>query len=124
VALSIEPMNKEAILKSIYFIPGMAILGLFIVYGVQDYWVIGVIKDPAIIEQYHFGSEAMIGNGGDKYRSAEAYALSSLVVGLVAIAALATSLYFLFKAQSFPLVKSYIAVIVSVVLIFVIGRTW
>jgi hypothetical protein len=51
-----------------------------------DEWVrIGVTADPALVESYHFGGEAMVAHGGWRYRSASLYAWSAFGEGLFAL---------------------------------------
>ncbi len=40
----------------------------------QDWWLMIVVKDQALINSYHFGAESMIANGGFIYRSKNIYA--------------------------------------------------
>ena len=57
---------------------------------------IGVLAMPEKIAEYHFGSEAMVGEGGPTYKSATTYAQSALsgalfpVLPLIILFALAT----------------------------------
>src|SRR5438876_5820756 len=56
---------------------------------------LGPLADPSLVASYHFGSEAMVGNGGWSYISRSTYVLSSAVESAVLIlsaAALAMSL--------------------------------
>lgn len=55
----------------------VAILILF------EWFKIGVVADPQEIGKYYFGSEAMVGHGGWKYKSSENYALSAFYEGIV-----------------------------------------
>ena len=66
--------------NAITYLPGALALLLFVAFGFQDFWAIGVVADPAVVERYNFGAEAMIAQGGDKYRSANSYAVASLVI--------------------------------------------
>lgn len=54
------------------------VIGAFAVLLLHEWWLIGYVGDPQIIASYHFGSEAMVGNGGPPYKSAEVYAESAL----------------------------------------------
>ncbi|WP_432453966.1 hypothetical protein ACRRS0_00575 [Agarivorans sp. QJM3NY_29] len=108
----------------ILFIPAALILSMFIVYGIGDFWVIGVVAEPAEIARFNFGAEAMIAHGGDKYRSSFTYALASLVIGLIGILGFVGSLYILSKAKSNPIGKAYLTSASVVLLIFFIGQVW
>ena len=56
----------------------------------SEWYEIGYIKNEEVIKEYHFGSEAMVGNGGSHYKSAESYAKNSLIYGLIAVLCLGT----------------------------------
>ena len=127
VALGVTKVSMKISSKvknHIFFIPAALILSIFIVYGIGDFWVIGVIANPAEIERYNFGAEAMISHGGDKYRSSFAYALASLVIGLIGILGFVGSLCLLSKARSNPIRKAYLTSASAVLLIFFIGQVW
>ena len=66
-------------------VPGLFVVLLFAAAILDEWYTVGVQADPAKVEAYHFGSEAMVGHGGDHYRSAEAYASWSLMGGLAAL---------------------------------------
>lgn len=70
--------------------PGFMLAGLLAALFLEEWWVIGVVADPAVIESYHFGSEAMVGHGGWKYATAELYAITALAEGMVAIVVMMT----------------------------------
>lgn len=63
----------------------------------HEWWLVGVVADPREIARYHFGSEAMMTHGGPEYRSAHAYASSSLITGMGFVLA---SLGFVWAAKS------------------------
>ena len=51
-------------------------------------WIsIGVVAHPGTVNDYHFGSEAMLDKGGWHYRSATTYATVNLVEGILWFAA-------------------------------------
>lgn len=107
--------NKPKIF--VFYIPGALALLLFLAIGLSDFWTIGVTGDSAVVEHYHFGNEAMITHGGQRYRSANAYAASGLIIFLVAAAGLSTSLMILGKTKDRPLIKAYICTVFSLTLI-------
>lgn len=51
----------------------------------HEYWKVAVIADPEVVAGYHFGAEAMLGEGGAHYRSAEDYAAACLAAALLAL---------------------------------------
>ena len=64
------------------FVWPIAILSLFFssVY-ILEFYIVGLRSNPTDIEQYYFGSEAMLQKGGWHYVSAEAYSNSALLSG-------------------------------------------
>lgn len=46
---------------------------------------LGPLATAAIIESYHFGSEAMIENGGEIYQSRELYAADAVILSIMSI---------------------------------------
>jgi hypothetical protein len=67
-------------------VPGLVLAGLLAALFLHEWFTVGVVADPAVIEGYHFGSEAMVGNGGWHYATRELYTATALVEGLVALA--------------------------------------
>jgi hypothetical protein len=47
---------------------------------------LGPLATPELIGSYHFGSEAMVGNGGQKYRTRELYVASTFLAGVLLLA--------------------------------------
>lgn len=45
---------------------------------------IGVVADPEVVKSYRFGSEAMLDAGGWRYATAQLYATTAPIQGLVA----------------------------------------
>ena len=78
--------NKVGILKrrikSWYILPGLLVSTAFAVISISEWYKIGINADPDKIAHYHFGSEAMVGNGGWHYQSAAIYAKSALITGI------------------------------------------
>jgi len=110
--------------KLIYYSPGLLCLMLFVAYGLGDYWVIGVVANPDEIARYNFGAEAMIAHGGEKYRSANAYAVSSLVIGMLSTFGLAASIYVLFKSRKKALLKAYCGSALTLLIVILVGHAW
>ena len=65
--------------------PGLAVVSLFAVICLSEWFSIGVLAHPETIADYHFGSEAMMYHGGWEYRTAGTYATVNLVEGVVAV---------------------------------------
>jgi hypothetical protein len=51
---------------------------LVLVFLFWEWLAIGVLAIPSVTKDYHFGSAAMLGEGGPAYASAKAYAHASL----------------------------------------------
>lgn len=49
-------------------------------------WPILIARDDSVVAEYHFGSEAMIGNGGWFYANPELYAAWMLALGFTGLA--------------------------------------
>ena len=57
-----------------------------------EYFMLGVIEQPKMIEEYRFGSEAMVSNGGMKYKTHQAYVTYCLKYILVVVAVITAGL--------------------------------
>ncbi|MDN2658355.1 hypothetical protein Q4490_11475 [Neptunomonas phycophila] len=110
--------------KLILYLPALFCLILFVVYGLVDYWIIGVIADPVEISRYNFGAEAMIAHGGEKYRSSNAYAISSLVIGMLSVIGMVASLFMLYKSKHKALLKAYCCSGVTLLAVVLVGHAW
>jgi hypothetical protein len=86
--------------------------------GLSELWVISIEANPNIIAGYHFGAEAMISHGGEKYRSAAIYANSSLTLGLCSLAGIVFVLITQIKAKKYKILKAYCAGISFSVLLY------
>ncbi|WP_303495315.1 hypothetical protein [Neptunomonas phycophila] len=115
---------SNTVKKVIFFLPALLCLSLFVVYGLGDYWVIGVIANPEELARYNFGAEAMIAHGGDKYRSASSYAMASLVVGMLAVIGFILSLLMLFKSSKKALLKAYCGAAITLFIVVLVGHAW
>ena len=51
---------------------------LLLAFLLWEWLAIGILAIPSVIEDYHFGSAAMLGEGGPHYASAELYAHTAL----------------------------------------------
>lgn len=58
-------------------ITGLALAALALALIVHSFYI-GFLAPSSVVNQYYFGSEAMVGNGGWGYTSREAYFWSSL----------------------------------------------
>ena len=45
--------------------------------------MLGIVEQPKMLEEYRFGSEAMVSNGGMKYKTHQAYVAYSLKYTLI-----------------------------------------
>ena len=97
-------------------VPGLFVVLLFAAAILNEWYTIGVEADPATIESYYFGSEAMIGHGGDHYRSAQAYASRSLTAGLAALTVAAVFAFGLARRSGAAVAVGY-AVAVGVLVV-------
>jgi hypothetical protein len=61
-----------------YTAVGLGYLLLVILFLLWEWVAISILAVPSVIEDYHFGSAAMLGEGGPAYASAELYTRSSL----------------------------------------------
>ena len=67
-----------------------------LVIGLMIAWeglYIGLIANPEQIADYHFGSESMVGTGGEKYKTAAAYVHSCVVAVSLYLAAAGLALF-------------------------------
>ncbi|GAB2958383.1 hypothetical protein GCM10027048_26670 [Hymenobacter coalescens] len=71
-AVAHQPVAKRLLL------PGLVLTLLLAAVCWYEWLVIGVVANPATIRSYMFGSEAMVGEGGPHYATAEQYARTAL----------------------------------------------
>jgi hypothetical protein len=88
--------------------------------GINEYWIIAISAEPQTIRNYQFGAEAMIYHGGEKYRTAETYANSSLYLALLSILSLITITWSLNKFTSHNVLKTYIVGLVLTPVLFIV----
>ena len=60
-------------------VPGFIFVALLFVVTFSEWVTIGLLKDPAVIAQYPFGSEEAMSDGGWYYKNAELYARQMLI---------------------------------------------
>ncbi len=95
-------------------IPVFLVPLIFLFIGFYEYCQFGIIQDQALIRGYHFGSEAMIAYGGEKYQSAESYAQSILYLVLINMTAFLVTIVIFVKAKNRVLLKSYFVILLTV----------
>ena len=91
-------------------VPGAVLTALLVAIAAREWYLIGVVADPATIAKYHFGSEAMVGAGGEHYRSAAVYARSALLEALLGLPVLAAFLLALYRRSLRLAVFLYLAI--------------
>ena len=89
--------RKRLILRIAAAAPGIFLCALLALALGDEAISVGVIADPRVIADYHFGSEAMVGIGGWRYKSAGCYATSA---GIEAIAAVGIAIWLVRMAQA------------------------
>jgi hypothetical protein len=65
-------------------VPGLIVAGILAAGFLDEWFTVGVVADPTVIDGYHFGSQAMVGNGGWYYATPDLYVTTMLAQGLVA----------------------------------------
>ncbi|WP_460612771.1 hypothetical protein [Hymenobacter seoulensis] len=83
-ALSSAPATKAV--SWAVLLPGTFLATLIWAMSFSEWFTIAVIADPKTIASYSFGSEAMVGEGGNHYRSAQSYTASALLGWLLLMA--------------------------------------
>ncbi|QNH61453.1 hypothetical protein [Hymenobacter sediminicola] len=76
-----KPVSWWALLPGIFLF--LSFWSLFF----SEWLTIGIIADPATIGSYSFGSEAMLAEGGQHYRTANTYATSALLAWVLLLPA-------------------------------------
>jgi hypothetical protein len=66
----------------------IGVAALFALMMLGEWWPIIVARSPARIATYHFGTEAMIRQGGWRYANPEVYAWTSFAEAMAAVAAM------------------------------------
>ena len=104
--------------------PGIVILLIFLVFGVQGVWSVGLIGNAEELVRYQFGNPEVIAHGGDKFRSAGSYAAFCTVVTVTA----ASGIYLGFRravSESNPsLSGAYLRMAASFVLLIILIGAW
>jgi hypothetical protein len=62
----------------------LLVLLAFAAFVIREFWVVGVVADPAILSSYPFGAEGPVA-GIEHYASPKAYANHSLVVAIACV---------------------------------------
>ncbi|TQF70733.1 hypothetical protein [Pseudoalteromonas luteoviolacea] len=91
---------------------------LSIVFGISfaEYWTIAITQNPEVLNNYKFGSEAMIYHGGEIYRSATIYSEHHLVLALISLLNFLVIIGVMAKCKSYPVFKCYLsAAVLSVI---------
>lgn len=89
-------MNRLATLLrhgAVAILSALSLLSLFV--GLYESWFTVILPDSERIASYHFGSEAMVGEGGWTYLNPVVYGWTALIsgtLGAVALAAVALGL--------------------------------
>ena len=66
----------------------MCVAALFAMMTLTEWWSIVIVRDPAHLASYHFGSASMVGQGGWRYANPAVYAWTSFAEALAAMATL------------------------------------
>lgn len=83
-------LSSQVAVKSVSWwvlLPGIFLVVSFWSLFFSEWLRVSIIADPATIASYHFGSEAMIGEGGQHYRTAGTYATSALLACVLMVPA-------------------------------------
>lgn len=91
-------------------VPGAVLMAVVMVFSAFEWYRVCLRADPSVIADYHFGSESMVGEGGDHYRSAETYCRSTLLSTLGCMPFLAAFLAAMYRRSLRLTVVSYVAV--------------
>ena len=97
-------------------VPGLFAVLLLTAISLSEWYAVGVEADPAVIERYHFGSEAMLGHGGEAYRSPEAYARNALTRGLVTIGIASVFIVAMVRKSGLTVIAGYILIVAAIVI--------
>jgi len=116
--------SSNKILNILFYMPIFISFSVLLFLWLGEFWLIAIIANPTVIESYHFGSEAMIENGGEKFRTSKSYATSCLILSAFAFIGLIVSAKILQKAKANPALKAYLFSLFSIITIFIIGRFW
>jgi len=94
--------------------PGFFLVIIFWGISFSEWLTISIIADPATIASYHFDSDAMIGEGGQHYRTANTYATFALLAWVLMVPA---GLAFIQASRRRTLIRTVLAygILVSVI---------
>jgi hypothetical protein len=99
--------------------PGTLLIVFFIAVLSHEWYQISIIKNPVVIAEYHFGSEAMIGEGGEKYRNPNSYTNAALLYILLLLPLLLFIIVAWIKRSLAPIILVNIAFIVFVTVLVI-----
>ena len=117
IEMNMKATMKSTLLFGLTIVPGMIISGLLAALFLNEWFTISVIADPEMINSYDFGSEAMVGNSGWHYRTAELYSRTALIEALIALVVTGMFLFAAIRkskqevAVAYGLTLAYIAAI-------------
>lgn len=114
-------MNTKAS-KLLALLPAIKLLVIIFLVFSSEVYTLAVIQDSEIIASYHFGSEAMVNHGGEKYRSVNHYLTSSLILCIGTLAGILISLFVLFRHENNELLKAYAVAIGAAAGAFILGN--
>ncbi|WP_223787212.1 hypothetical protein [Marinicella meishanensis] len=107
--------------KHVLIFPMVIFFSLVFALSFSEYWSIAIVSDPNTIESYHFGSEPMVAHGGAKYRSAEAYARSSLIFTVMSLLGIVLPWFILRRFKSNQVLMSFCTGLLLLMLMFMAG---
>ncbi|WP_145925026.1 hypothetical protein [Pseudoalteromonas luteoviolacea] len=93
-------------------------LSLLLLVVSWEYYMLGIIEQPKMIEEYRFGSEAMVSNGGMKYKTHQAYVEHSLKFVLITLTSILAGLSVLKLAKKNRVWKANAIYALSIVALF------
>ncbi len=93
------------------------LLLMFLVVG-WEYYMLGIIEQPRMIEEYRFGSEAMVSNGGMKYKTHQAYVAYSFKAVLIILTSIFAGLSVLKFTKKNSVWKANTIYVLAIVALF------
>ena len=97
-------------LAGLLVVPGFLFCLAAGVAGGSEAVHLGLVADPAAVESYHFGSEAMLGEGGWWFQSRLTYVLESIGLTLFSVLALWLFIRGVRTVRLFPIGAGYAVV--------------
>ncbi|NKC19721.1 hypothetical protein [Pseudoalteromonas sp. A757] len=108
-------------LSKILFSLLFAYLSVLLLVVGWEYYMLGIIEQPKMIEEYRFGSEAMVSNGGMKYKTHQAYVAHSLKFVLITLTSILAGLSVLKFAKKNSVWKANAIFVLSILVLFMSG---